>query len=210
MKTELDTRHIYKNTMHWYWELRFKKIPTAHFKQNALKSVLANFGMIFYGGKMTVSFIELGIWVIFLRLNVTPPRSCFSGGHNSSLQRRQNMRQNWIFFSISISRNSISSLKIIYCTFYFPCRAESQSENSDRQLSVCLYVRLSVNLPNFFQNHCANFNQTWHKAILGHMKGRSLFQGEKLTNKRKYIDEILELIFYRSTGAISTKFDTNL
>lgn len=28
-------RHTYKNTIHWYWEIPPKKIPTVQFKQNA-------------------------------------------------------------------------------------------------------------------------------------------------------------------------------
>ena len=123
-----------------------------------------------------------------------------------------NIERNYIAEnSLNQFKSSISSLSeivlksciwTIYSTFYLPCRAESLSDLFDRLSSVCLYVRLSVKFPHFllFQN---NFSQTWHKAALGQMNGKALFQGKIIPISRIYIHEILEIIFYGNTGPVS-------
>ena len=40
------------------------------------------------------------------------------------------------------------------------------------------------------------------------MKGHALYQGEIITNYRKYIDEIKKIFFSRTTELISTKLGT--
>ena len=103
-------------------------------------------------------------------------------------------------------------------------------------LSVCLSVHISGNFPHFhllLQNHWVNFNQTWHKNILGwwglkfvQMKGYRLFQGRYLRNSETTMIKFssdpvsvklakihwrnLKIFFSRPDMPISITLDTKL
>ena len=71
----------------------------------------------------------------------------------------------------SHSKTSCEAIKSIFSSPELKAQVSfSDHLSSVVCLSVCLSVCPSVNFSHFhllLQNHCANFNQTWHKAFLG-------------------------------------------
>ena len=96
---------------------------------------------------------------------------------------------------------------------------KAQVSKSDRLSPVCLSVRPSLNFSHvrlLFQDHGANFNQTWQKAFIGEGDSRLLNEGQHpfLRGDNYEIAKLhwqnLKVCFFWTAVLILTNFCTNL